>query len=261
MLIAVLVIFRCKDRLHINRRNTFQRHGNRLRHHKPFHAKIPFPGKTFGQHAKQCHIQLIGALPTARERAIADLAAHFARMFCHLGNIIIGHDIFRRAQANTVMAGGKVKKSAARRGGRHRHDAFADIIRPTAQQRVQNHRRQGKIVNQMGFVLLAKIRQVFNHRQVGFGNKHQIGCHGIGRQTQCLDDFMGLFGVNGCCAGFFPDEPDRIKPNHTDPVTDIIKHDFQNFKKHIGVAVIKINLIIAKGTPDMLWPQRGFNQI
>ncbi len=92
-------------------------------------------------------------------------------------DIRIRDQVFGRAQANAIMAGGKVKECTARRGRWHRHDAFADIIAAPAQQRMNDHRGQREIINQMRFVLIAKIRQVFEQRQIGLGDENRIGMH------------------------------------------------------------------------------------
>ncbi len=72
---------------------------------------------------------------------------------------------------------------------------------------------------------------------------------------------MGLLQIDRRRACFFPDKPDGIKPHDAHPVLKVLQNDFQDFKENIRVAVIQIDLIIAKRAPDVFFTILGDNII
>ncbi len=121
---------------------------------------------------------------------------------------------------------------------------------------MNDHRRQAEIINQMRLVLITEIGQVFKQRQIGFGNEQNIGMYRRGRQSQCLDDLVRLIQIDRTGPGHLPDKADGIQPHDPDAMFKIFQNDLQDFKKHIRVAVIQIDLIIAERAPDMLFTIR-----
>ncbi len=61
---------------------------------------------------------------------------------------------------------------------------------------MNDHRRQREIVNQVRFVLIAEIGQVFQQRQIGFGNEQHIGMHRRDGKAQRFDDLVCLFQID-----------------------------------------------------------------
>ncbi len=182
-------------------------------------------------------------------------------MIAQAFDILIRNQVFGRAQADAIVAGGEVKEGTARRRRWHCHDAFADKIASSTQQRMNDHRRQREVINQVRFVLIAKVGQVFEQRQVGFGNEQHIRMHRITRQTHRLDQFVGLIKVDRGRADFLPDKADGIQPHHAHAVLEVVQNHSEHLKEYVRIAVIQIHLVIAKGAPDLLLTLLGHHVI
>ena len=62
---------------------------------------------------------------------------------------------------------------------------------------------------------------------------------------------MGLRQVDRRGADLLPQERDRIQPDDLHAIIHMQADDPQKLKQHLGVAEIKVDLVMAESAPDM----------
>ncbi|MNC66832.1 hypothetical protein D3C77_388350 [compost metagenome] len=62
---------------------------------------------------------------------------------------------------------------------------------------------------------------------------------------------MGLLQMNAVGARLFPHIADRIQPHIISPFLQIMQQDIHHADQHLWISKIQVNLISAKGSPDM----------
>ncbi len=136
---------------------------------------------------------------------------------------------------------------------------MVQVLRRARQHRVQDQRRQGEVIDRVGLVPIAEIRQVFGLWHIGFGQQDQRFGGEIGKQAHQAHNGMGAGQVDAVGADLFPDECHSIEPQNAHAVFHMQADDRQEFGQHLRVGEIQIDLIMGKGAPYMTRAAVGFD--
>ena len=111
----------------------------------------------------------------------------------------------------------------------------------------------------MRLVLPAKVTEILGAGHVCFGEQDHRFTGKIAQHPHQFNDGMGLRQVDGRCADFLPEKRHRVQPQDAHAVVDMQAHDPEEFQQDLGVSEIEIDLIVAKGAPDMAGAICGFH--
>ncbi len=85
------------------------------------------------------------------------------------------------------------------------------------------------------------------------GDHIQHGAHG-------LHNAMRMQGVDAGCADVFPDKGDSVEANKLSAMRGVKEQNICHFEKNIWVGEIQIDLICAKGCPNVFCPLSSFKR-
>ena len=158
------------------------------------------------------------------------------------------------------MAGNKVEISAAKLRRRHGHHPGLQVAVATGQQGIDEQRRQGEIVNEVRFVAVTEVTQVFLVGDVGFGHHHRLIVAVFEQQAHHADKFVGFGEVHAAGANGFPQKANGVKAEERDPVIEVALNDAHALDQNFRVLEIEIHLVGAKGGPHVLETVCGFHR-
>src|SRR5690349_17192743 len=117
-------------------------------------------------------------------------------------------------------------------------------------QRVQDQRRQGKVVDHTRFIVaVPKIRYVVLVRDVGLGDQEHIRCDDIQHSAEQTDDPVGLRQVNTGGPDFLPEIGNGIQSDELRSLGNIKQQRVDDFQKHIRILKVEVHLIGAECGP------------
>ena len=181
--------------------------------------------KCLGQRIIEGRVQFIRAFGAVGHGAHRHQTADCFDRVDDLLLFVFGQQSFGGTHANTVMAGRKVEVGASHGCRRHGALPAAQIGRIAGHHRVQDQRRQRKVIDRMRLAPLAEITQVFRLGHVGFGQKDDLFGRIITQHADQLNDGMGLWQMNRRRADFLPQERDGIEADDLDAIVHMQADD------------------------------------
>ena len=106
----------------------------------------------------------------------------------------------------------------------------------------------------MSLVTIPKIAQIFMVWKVRFSNDDRLFIINVGDVANELNYCMCLAQIKTVSTRFFPQKTHRIEAQNTNTVINKIENNADKFFEQERIGKIKINLILAEGTPDFLFP-------
>ena len=92
-------------------------------------------------------------------------------------------------------------------------------------------RWQGKIVNQMRFIAIAEIFEIFMRRYICFGNQPNIIIHMVNQRAHQFDDFMSFGQMQATRSRLFPQKADRIEAKYAYALINIKAQQADKFEQ------------------------------
>ena len=152
------------------------------------------------------------------------------------------------------MRGEKIEVAGPHQGRWHAHAPAPQNAGIREKQRVEDQWWQRKIINPVGLIAITEIAQILLIWQVGLGDDDSLIIINIGDVADKLNDCMCLAQIETAGSGFLPQKTHRIEAQDTNTVINKIENNADEFLKQERIGKIKINLILAEGTPDFLFP-------
>ena len=247
----LIAVGRRQQAVNIDGRNAFQRQHDRHRCHEPVDLIFVGPVQRALHRFKIGNIHLIWFFDAARAAPHRDPATKSLDGGEHLVDFTLRQGAFGRPQPDPVMAGSEIEIGASGQGRRIAPRQPFQIKRIAGQQRVRQQRRQGEIIDDMRFILVAEIGQIFMVGNIGFGDDDQRFDMMIKQGAQQPYDFVSLIEIDRRRADFFPEKGDRIKPEDTYTMVDIGSDDLDKFDQDFGIAEIEVQLVGTECAPDI----------
>ncbi len=128
---------------------------------KPLSAQfILASGQCAFQGVKQGDIQFIGFVITFPRPAIGDPTPKVLHQVHHLLALFIAEQAIQRAQADAIVGGNKIQIGGAITRRWHAHHPGLQMAAVATEQGVNQQRRQGEVIDDMGFVGIAEVGEV-----------------------------------------------------------------------------------------------------
>ncbi len=161
------------------------------------------------------------------------------------------------------MRGQEIQERAALGRGRKGREPAPERRGIPRSKGVEGEGRQGKLVDHVGLIPLPKVGDVLLMRNVGFRHEEHRVLRGVkgqfADQAQGLHQGVGFRKVNAGRPQTLVEIGHRIKAHEPGALGQIEEEHPGEFQKHPGVGQVQINLIFAKGGPDVAHPPIGVN--
>ncbi len=126
------------------------------------------------------------------------------------------------------------------------------MLAAAAQDGIEQQRRQRKIIDKVGFIIIAEIAKILPIGNVCLRDDNSGRVQVFDDQAEQFDQFMRLRKMHAATTGFLPKKGDGIQAEVADTLLNVIADDSDDLQQHIRIAIVQIHLIFTKGAPDLL---------
>ena len=120
-------------------------------------------------------------------------------------------------------------------------------------ERVEQQWGQGKIVDQVGFVGIAEVRQVLKDRNIGLGDDPRIRTGVLDQGAQQANHFVRFGEIKTAAASCFPHVADGIQPKRADPSVQVMPEQAGDLQHQRRIGKVQIDLVVSESAPDVPW--------
>jgi len=203
-------------------------------------------------------VQFVGALCAIRIAFVGHHTPIRQGLLHQGGNFGFAQNSAGRVQTDAVVGSQKIEKC----DGFGRTGLGACPVRKRSGraglQGMQHQGRQGKIIDQLGFVdSVAEIGNVVFMRYVGLADQQDLREGHVQGGPDQLDNLVGLGKVDTRGADFLPQVCDGIQADKLRPSGRVKKQRIQDIQQYIWIMEIQVDLVGAERSPHGFTAGRG----
>ena len=237
--------------MHIDARNASEAEHDGLRGQEAPRLQVERLGSMgIRERIKVGDVQFVDGLAAIGLGLVGDVATMRQCALDHGLHLRVAENPLGRPYPDTIVRRHKIEEGGAAGGRIQAAGPFRKTGGIAGMEGVQDQRGERELVDHLGLVrAIAKVGDVLLVGDVGLGDEDHMRGDRVQYGPEELDHAVCLLKVDTGSADLFPQIRDGVQADDLGALFDVEEENLDDSQQHVGIGIVEINLIRAKGRP------------